>query len=64
VEEQPAAGHRAFERRRVAQVSGHALDIESVHPAPGANQGAHTVPAFQKYARDVPTEEPGGSRDE
>src|ERR1035437_7375694 len=64
VEEQSAAGHRTFERRGVAQVSGDAFDIERIHATPGANQGAHAVPALQKYARDVPTEEPGGSGDE
>ena len=64
VEDQPATGHGAFQRGGVAQIPGDALHIEFLDAAARPYQRANRVPALAKQARDVPSEEPGSSRNQ
>jgi hypothetical protein len=64
VEDQAATGHRAIERGGVAQIAGDAFHIQFRDATAGAHQGANGVAALTKKAGDVPTEEPGSSRDQ
>jgi hypothetical protein len=64
VKDQAATSHGTFQRGGVAQIAGDAFHIQFRDVAASAQEGANRVPTLQEQAGDMPSEEPGSSRDQ
>jgi len=64
VEYQPASGHGALKRWRVAQIAGDGFHLDAGNAAPGTHQRAHRVASLHEQVRHVPAQKPGRAGDE